>query len=141
MSILTHVNNYMSTYVTIIMLILMLITFNHHQTRLENPPFSQIFVWRFPRLAPDEIQQQLIRQKLGPYQAAAAYAAVAAKSVRLRSGTRQGSAKSDPSGVLFKKNMDNLDKYSKNSQKHNHTIFWDDSILKVTKQKQFSPVL
>mmetsp|Transcript_47779 Transcript_47779/g.76081 ORF Transcript_47779/g.76081 Transcript_47779/m.76081 type:complete len:215 (-) Transcript_47779:56-700(-) len=32
------------------------------------------------RLSPDEIQQQLIRQKLGPYQAAAAYAAVAAKS-------------------------------------------------------------
>ncbi|CAK9002969.1 unnamed protein product [Durusdinium trenchii] len=38
------------------------------------------------RLSPDEIQQQLIRQKLGPYQAAAAYAASAAKSaVRSRS--------------------------------------------------------
>ncbi|CAJ1343867.1 unnamed protein product, partial [Effrenium voratum] len=32
-----------------------------------------------PKLSPDEIQQQLIRQKLGPYQAAAAYAAAAAK--------------------------------------------------------------
>eukprot|EP00913_Durusdinium_trenchii_P018377 g17262.t1 len=38
------------------------------------------------RLSPDEIQQQLIRQKLGPYQATAAYAASAAKSaVRSRS--------------------------------------------------------
>jgi hypothetical protein len=78
----------------------MSITFNQHQTWLENPPFSKFFWWIFPRLAPDEIQQQLIRQKLGPYQAAAAYAAVAAKSVRLRSAR---TAKSDPSGILFKK--------------------------------------
>eukprot|EP00435_Cladocopium_sp_Y103_P071604 s649_g37.t4 len=42
------------------------------------------------RLSPDEIQQQLIRQKLGPYQAAAAYAAVAAKSaIRSRSEPSQ----------------------------------------------------
>eukprot|EP00434_Breviolum_minutum_P028041 symbB.v1.2.024807.t1/scaffold2371.1/size80895/3 len=38
-----------------------------------------------PRLSPDEIQQQLIRQRLGPYQAAAAYAAGAAKSAISRS--------------------------------------------------------